>query len=422
VFFRPQEKTDAGGQARKEPHDKMSFGDAPAAIVLGGLINGLGAIRSLARAGIRPIVVTPEGDVASVSRYARRYTVSSFEGLNFVDALVKLREKMGRGVLICAEDAPLLTLSRYRDRLAPYFGFQVPHHGLLCDLTLKESFFRLAQRNGFPVPSTLLLRKHRDLAGLRDLRLPLCVKPNRRSQAYDGSFKKAYRFESHASALSLCEQVLEAVGEVIVQEWIEGSNDSIFFSLCYMGEPSAVAFTGRKGRSWPPQVGLTASCWAAPEVANELEDLTIRFFRAVGVTNGFASMEFKRDRRDGRFLMVEPTVGRTDGQVEISALCGINLCHVAYCDAAGLPRPPLELDPTHVWRDEFRDVLCARMLGTGCHYPAGHRVHNAYWRWDDPAPGLIESKRCLGSALHQVCNSFSPVLRTAWSRASRIGA
>ena len=94
--------------------------------------------------------------------------------------------------------------------------------------------------------------------------------------------RKAYRIETQADARSLCERVLDKVGEVIVQEWIEGSNDSIYFCLCYMGPGDSVAFTGRKGRSWPPQIGLTASCWAAPEVAKELEDLTIRFFRSIG--------------------------------------------------------------------------------------------------------------------------------------------
>ncbi|MER9775615.1 hypothetical protein [Mesorhizobium sp. M0220] len=226
------------------------------------------------------------------------------------------------------------------------------------------------------------------------------MKPN--SPAYDGSFKKAYRIETQADARLLCEQVLDAVGEVIVQEWIEGSNDSIYFCLCYLRPGASVAFTGRKGRSWPPQIGVTASCWAAPEVAEELEDLTIRFFRSIGLTNGFASMEFKRDQRDGSFRFVEPTVGRIDGQVEISALCGVNLCHIGYCDAAGQPHPPLMLDPTHVWRDEFRDFISARLLGAGCLYPPSYRIHSAYWRWDDPGPALLETAQAAKETLRRV--------------------
>jgi D-aspartate ligase len=258
-------------------------------------------------------------------------------------------------------------------------------------LTLKDSFFRIAQRGGYPVPRTRLLRDHGELSSLCHFRPPICVKPNSRSRAYDSSFKKAYRVESQADARALCERVLDKVGEVLVQEWIEGTNDSIYFCLCYMEQPEPAVFTGRKARSWPPQTGVTASCWAAPEEAQQLEDLTVRFFRSVGVTSGFASMEYKRDQRDGRFLMVEPTVGRTDGQVEISALCGVNLCYVAYCDAAGLPRPSLTLDPAHVWRDELLDFRSAQILGTRCAYPLGYQIHNAYWRYDDPAPALLRT-------------------------------
>jgi len=349
-----------------------------------------------------------------MSRYARRFTVSTFHGEDFVEELLRLRKGMPHGgVIIFADDRPLLTVSRYRDRVASWFALQLPPHGLLVDLTLKERFFQLAQQGSFPVPRTLLVQNHGDLNGLGDLRPPLCVKPNGRSPAYDGSFNKAYRIETQADARSLCEQVLDKVGEVIVQEWIEGSNDSIYFCLCYLSPEASVAFTGRKGRSWPPQVGLTASCWAAPEVAEELEDLTIRFFRSIGLTKGFASMEYKRDQRDGGFRFVEPTVGRIDGQVEISALCGINLCHVGYCDAAGQPRPPLKLDPTHVWRDEFKDFISARILGTGCFYPPSHRIHNAYWRWDDPGPGLVESAK---DALRRVIGYLSKIQTISASR------
>jgi predicted ATP-grasp superfamily ATP-dependent carboligase len=189
---------------------------------------------------------------------------------------------------------------------------------------------------------------------------------------------------------------------VIVQEWIEGSNDSIYFSLCCLGNPKPVAFTGRKGRSWPPQIGFTASCWAAPEAAEELEDITIRFFNQVGVTAGLASMEFKQDTRDGRFLMIEPTVARADRQVEISTFCGVNLCHVAYCNAAGLPHPLLHYDPRHVWRDEFTDFIAAWTLGIRCSYPPGHEIHNAHWRWDDPAPALMVAAAYTRKALRQV--------------------
>ena len=170
----------------------------PAAVVLGGETHGLGIVRGLAQAGLRPVVVVPNKyDMAAVSRHARRFSVTSFDGDTFVEELLRLRTRMPRGgVLMCAVDHSLWALSRYRDRLAPYFSFQLPPHEVLVNLTYKESFFQLAQRSGFPVPGTVLLHNHRDLGSLRDLRPPLCVKPNYRSSSYDNSFDKAYRVKS----------------------------------------------------------------------------------------------------------------------------------------------------------------------------------------------------------------------------------
>ncbi|MBW8271101.1 carboxylate--amine ligase [Caldovatus aquaticus] len=376
------------------PRTGAPGGPAPVAVVLGGGVNGLGVVRSLARAGIRPLLVTLGRDEAAASRYCRPVRASTFDGEPFVAELLRLRERLSRdAVLICADDRPLLTVSRHRDRLAPHFRFALPAHELLEALTRKLPFFRMARAGGFAVAETLLLQRHADLRRLHDLRPPLCVKPNGRSPDYDGAFAKAYRVAGRQEAQDLCRRILDRAGEVVVQEWIEGANDAICFVLCCLGAPAPVVFTGRKGRSWPAQVGTTASCWAAPEVAEELEAATLGFFRHAGVAEGLAGMEFKRDARDGRFYMVEPTVGRADGQEEIAALCGINLCHVAYCDAAGLPRPRLRLDPAHVWRDEFTDFRAARALGTACAYPPGHRIHNAFWRWHDPLPALRAAAR-----------------------------
>lgn len=200
-------------QAINPRQSAVAADGAPAAIVLGGGINGLSVVRSLARAGLRSVVVIDANDGTMGSRYARTFTVSTFHGEDFVEELLRLGKGMPHGgVIIFTDDRPLLTVSQYRNHVAPLFGFRLPPHELVVDLTLKQRFFRLAERGGFPVPKTLLLRNQIDLKGLHYLRPPLCVKPNGRSQAYDGSFEKAYRIECEADARSLCERVLDKVG------------------------------------------------------------------------------------------------------------------------------------------------------------------------------------------------------------------
>jgi predicted ATP-grasp superfamily ATP-dependent carboligase len=48
-------------------------------------------------------------------------------------------------------------------------------------------------------------------------------------------------------------------------------------------------------------------------------------------------VEVKRDRRDGRYYITEPTVGRPNLQENLATAAGLNLAVVAYRDACDLP-------------------------------------------------------------------------------------
>lgn len=367
----------------------------PAAVVVGGSLGGLGAVRSLGAAGIPVIAVAHRhSDVSLASRYATAGVATELDGEPLIDALLKLRGATPHGAaLIFSSDTPLLTVSRRRDELAGHYRFRLPPHDLLVRLLAKEAFHAVAAAHGFPVPKTLTVRGEADLAQLDGLVPPLAVKQNRRSAAYDALFDKAHRTSSVDEARALCRRMLQVIDAVVVQEWIEGDNDAIHFTLQYIGQAGTVSFTGRKLRSWPRQVGLTASCTAAEDAAAELVPLTTRFFQAAGITCGLVSMEYKRDCRSGRFLMVEPTIARANWQAEIATLCGVNLPLAAYRDALGLPLPEARLDPGHVWRNELVDHAAAWASHEPYRLPPGRRVHNAYWRWTDPQPALVYLRR-----------------------------
>src|SRR5205085_1978080 len=109
--------------------------------------------------------------------------------------------------------------------------------------------------------------------------------------------------------------------------------------------------------------GGTASCVPAPDHdAAELTRLTDSFFSAVGFI-GMGSMEYKRDHRDGRFYMVEPTVGRTDYQEEIAALNGINIPSAAFRAELGVTAHSAKpVQHRRGWRDPV-GVARARRAG-----------------------------------------------------------
>ncbi|MGD9507053.1 MAG: carboxylate--amine ligase [Geminicoccaceae bacterium] len=250
----------------------------------------------------------------------------------------------------------------------------------------KMGFQRLAERRGFPVPRGVRLTLNDD-GGAAKLRYPCVVKPTTKDPRWAREFRKAYKVGEVAEVAMLWDRMCKIVSEVIVQEWIEGDDSDVYFCLQYRAPAGGpvTSFVGQKLRQWPPLVGGTASCVAAPEAAAELEDLTNRFFGSVGMV-GLCSMEYKRDRRDGRFYMVEPTVGRTDFQEEIATLNGVNIPLAAYCGELGLPLPPLRRTRRAVgWRDPIGDSQAQAVSGTAVVKP-GVALRNAYWRWYDPMP------------------------------------
>lgn len=369
------------------------------AVVLGSGVNGLGVARSIARARVPVWLLDVDARKPEMrTRAARPLQIRGLHGQTLIDELEHLggtRFAGVRPVLLLTQEESVKTISRHRDRLAPFYRFSLPSQDTVDALLHKYGFQRLAEQYDAPIPRLVRITTQADLPELERLRYPAVVKPGERNAGYSRQFKKAYRVESIAEAGDLVRSILAVMPDVVVQEWIEGPDSNIHFCLQYLDRESrAVAsFTGRKIRSWPPNVGGTASCIAAPEAHAELSATTARFFRDAGVT-GMAGMEYKRDARTGEFRMVEPTIGRTDYQEEVATLNGVNLPFAAYCSELGLLVPsPATTRTRAVWRvrpeDEQSALLQHQRPGSG--FPRGSRLTDALWRWDDPMPFVAQN-------------------------------
>jgi D-aspartate ligase len=252
----------------------------------------------------------------------------------------------------------------------------------------KARFQAIAQELGFAIPRAVHLARPGDLAASDALDYPCVLKPVVKTPGYDKQFKKAYKVDSPQQLRGIFADI-DGAAEMIAQEWIDGGDDRIYFCLQYRAsaERPVASFTGRKLRSWPPRTGGTASCVPAPEFAETLTGLTDAFFAAVGCI-GFASMEFKLDARTGQFLMIEPTVGRTDFQEEIATLNGVNIPYSAYCSLLGRAVPaPCPSSPPAAWSLSQIDRWSSELQPEGARgFPAAVRRYDALWRMDDPLP------------------------------------
>lgn len=358
------------------------------AVVLGGNLGGLGVVRSLAGEGM-PIFVADKGNgcPAAWSRFARFVNLGSVDGSDLVKKLINLSIRIGeRPVLILTTDADVNTVSAFRKELEPFFRFTLPCPEMVRTLYDKAQFQLLAEREGLSVPHGVILANPSEFPLIRTLTPPLAIKPADKAPLVSNQENdRPVRVEDWGEATVCAAKMMERAGRLAVQEWIDGDDSDIYFSLFVCSTESEVLanFAGRKLVCFPPAVGITAVCSAAPEMDEELARLTLQFAKRVGY-KGIGSLEFKRDRRTGKLLIIEPTVGRIDWQEEIATLCGVNIPLIAYrAETATIAtKEPTRPTARAMWRSSMVHRLPAGIA------PSGAALRDGYFRLNDPLPGL----------------------------------
>lgn len=352
-------------------------------VVVEGTLNGLGVVRSLAH-GHMPIYLVDSRRqcAARWSRHCCYIRVSPFEGRELADALVDLGRRIGcRPVLILTGEHGVNCVSEYRKEIEPLYRISLPSREMVRALADKARFQRLAEREGFAVPRTVTVESAADLARLGELKPPLVVKPSDKRLVLDGTVERALRVTTLGDARRAATKMLTRARSLVIQEWIDGPDSELYFALfsCDSQGRSVGMFVGRKLVCSPPATGSTALCVAAPEVARELTATSLEFIERTGY-RGLGGLEFKRETGSGRFLIIEPTVGRTDWQEELATLCGVNLPLRTYLAELGLTSEPAPAVPPPVaWRQS---------AGFTAPLSPGTVKVDGFFRWSDPLPGL----------------------------------
>ncbi len=365
---------------------------AAEALVVGLGINGLGVVRALAPYGVSVAVLTDDFSCPSAhSRFGRKIACTQLSGQPLLDALSRYTPRtQTKPVLLLTQELSVRTVAENLEAVRRQFAVAMPSADTVHALMNKDAFLPIAQQAGLLMPKTATVRNAEGIEQIAMLRPPLIVKPSIHSPAYMAKFKKAYVLATHDEAAALIDEMLAVHGEIIVQEWIEGEDQEIYFCLQYHAAPGQVlaSFSGRKTASWPPRTGGTAGCVPAAEEHAVLHDMTTRFFAGAGFL-GLGSVEYKRDSRDGAFYMIEPTACRTDYQSEIAVLNGVNIPLMAFCHAAGLPLPIMQPMRRYGWVDEGAIFSGAKPPWRG-RFDDGVRWRGvgALTRLRDPMPAL----------------------------------
>jgi predicted ATP-grasp superfamily ATP-dependent carboligase len=366
--------------------DRQGVAPVPA-VVIGGHLNGLGVCRSLAKAGVPVHLI--DGARFSAGMWSRSATPvrAKAHGRALLETLRSISIDLGQApALIIADELAVLTVSEFRDELAGLVRIRMPKHDTVLMLHDKALFHEFAAENGFPVPRGVVVRNPGDISQVKKLRFPLMIKPADKRTVHSGRAPRGVIAADWERAEIACRKLHMAAGNIIVQERIEGPDSAIHFCLFYRKSGAETAmFTGRKLLSTPPGVGSTAFCTGACEARETLESLTKSLLERIDYS-GFGSVEYKWDSISERFVIIEPTVGRTNWQEEIATLSGMNLPFAGYCYECGRP-PPIEapVERPVVWQASYIERLKVGFPAI----PPGSFVVDGYWRHDDPMPALV---------------------------------
>lgn len=370
-------------------------GDQYIAIILGMETNGLAVVRALARSGVPVVIVETTQNARQPhlsTKYGVKFFLDSLPGLPLLDFLRRFPRK---GVLFPTTDRQVTWLSRNRDLLPAHIKLLMPSHETVRTLLDKVLFFDFCESNRVPLAPFRHVQAGADIKqAAQGLRFPVIIKTHRK--VYTPMLEKAYIALSMAELVTLWKKISSLYHIFIVQEFIPGGDETIFFCLQFIDSKNQqllASFTGRKIRQWKPRCGGTASC--EPVTMPKLHEMTYEILTKAGFW-GIGSVEYKRDRRNGKFYIIEPTVCRTDFQEQIAIANGVNIPWIAYQNAVGMPvQPVIANGGKKAWMHIMNDRLAAD------YYRKQHQL--PFWSWlyslrkvrsfdlfsvTDPGPGL----------------------------------
>jgi predicted ATP-grasp superfamily ATP-dependent carboligase len=140
---------------------------------------------------------------------------------------------------------------------------------------------------------------------------------------------------------------------------------------------------------------------------DEVVEVSLRLLSELSF-HGVSGTEYKRDARDGRLKLMEVNA-RHWLHHPLATAAGVNLSHIAYCDALGRPIEGARQNDGVRWADmthEVRDSLCEIARGEmslGTWFAGLRNVQvDAVYSVGDPAPAFRSLLTAAGTRFHRL--------------------
>lgn len=381
--------------------------DKPTAVVIGlDCMTGLQTTRIFTRRGV-PVVALADDltHYCARTRLPERIIAADLKTDALIDELEKLGPSLAqpagqKAVLVPCTDMSVLLISRNRVRLQDWYYIGLPAKEVVETLIDKYAFYTYAAQANLPIPETHFLRSRADaVKAAGRLQYPCILKPPMKSQKWErNTSKKVIKLSSREEFLNTYEQCAGWADLLMVQEWIEGTDENLYSCNCYFNNQNQplVSFIARKIRQWPPETGT--SCLGEEVRNDEVLEASLSLFEGIGY-HGLGYVEMKRDQRTGKHYIIEPNIGRPTGRSAIAEFSGVELLYTKYCDLTGLPLPPNRQQKYQgtKWIHLRRDLQSAfyywrkgELTLKGWLKSVWGIRQDAIFAWNDPVPFLAD--------------------------------
>ncbi|HZT93922.1 MAG TPA: hypothetical protein VE985_05550 [Gaiellaceae bacterium] len=362
-------------------------GRGTAVVVEVAWVNGLAAIRSLGRKGLRVLAVDHRPFALGFrSRYAEaRLAPDPLDDEDgFMAALRAIADETeGPLPVFPTHDEHLNAIARHADVLGERYRFPFPSWDVLERIQSKRHQLETAESVGVPIPRTFYPGSVEEArAAGEEVGFPLIVKPSANVGFRRSHKRQLFRCETPAELDRAYE--LAAPHEPMVQELIPGGAEEMYTLGSYLDHDGQALglFSGRKlsqTRGYMGSARAGEALWREEVVEQGLALLRALDFR------GISQVEVMRDPRDGRYKLLEVNP-RLWQWHSLAAACGVDLPWIAYRDLIGDPLPPARM------HGDGKRWAITLMAGSG-HALERPPYVDAVFARDDPKPALVQLGR-----------------------------
>lgn len=329
------------------------------AVILSTHTMGLAVIRSLGNFGIPLLALTYNMvDMGQVSKYVKRIVKMPHpenESDHFIAKLLRLGKSLNRSVLIPADDATVVTVSKNKKILEEYFTVACPDWETAKKFIIKKYTYQIAEAEGIPIPYTIF-PDYVEEAKIysKCVSYPCLVKPFESHKYFELFNRKMSIVNNPNDLVKQVESSLLNKLPVMLQEIIPGDETDGINYNSYRAEGKLIQ------DCYAQKVRLSCNGYGVPVVVKSIGTVP----KVAGYTekllnnmdfNGFSCTEFKLDRRDNRFKLMEIN-GRHNRSALLAVESGINFPFIEYNHLVNNNLPaPVKYKTGIYWIDEFKD-------------------------------------------------------------------